>query len=152
MSRRIIDILAGLVFLIIGIGMIYSTQGMKPIIPNDVGPAFLPNAIGACLIGLSVAKLVFALRSKEEKSVGGMQLVGKGLITILITGIYVMVFRNLGFIISSIIYLLVQIPFLKQDEKVSIKAIVAISIVSPIVIYYIFVNLLNLMLPAGVLG
>jgi hypothetical protein len=152
MSRRIIDILAGLIILIIGVVMVYSTKNMKAVIPNDVGPAFLPKTIGICLIVLSLIKLVFSIKSKENESIGGMQLLGTGLTTILITGIYVIVFRNLGFIISSMLYLMAQIPLLKQDEKVSIKAILAISLISPIAIYFIFVKLLNLMLPSGVLG
>jgi hypothetical protein len=152
MSRRIIDILSALVTLIIGVVMVYSTKNMSAVIPNDVGPGFLPKVIGICLIGLAVLKLIFSIKDNNHENIGGMQLMGRGLITILVTGVYVSVFRNLGFIISSTLYLMVQIFILKQDEKVSKKTVLAVSIISPVVIYFIFVKLLNLMLPAGVLG
>ena len=152
MSKKQVDMMAGSVFLLIGIMMIYTTKDMKAVVTNDVGPAFLPQVIGGCLIALSIAKLIFAAKSGETKSVTNNQLLGKGLLTILLTGVYVMVFRSVGFIISSMIYLMIQTLLLNQGEKKSMKTIVAISMIAPIVIYFIFVNLLNLMLPAGILG
>jgi hypothetical protein len=66
--------------------------------------------------------------------------------------LYALLITKVGFLITTTVYLFIQINILspKQSRKHLMFAI--ISVVASVVIYYIFVKVFNLMLPAGILG
>ena len=65
--------------------------------------------------------------------------------------IYVMLFKPLGFVLSSILYLTVQMSVMAPKEERRPLRFLLISVIAVAVIYLIFHNGLSLLLPGGVL-
>ena len=104
------------------------------------------------MCGLSVLRLILALREKKgEVNKSGDDLMG-GLSTIILIGGYCIAFSPVGFIISSIIYLFLQILVLTPKEKRNWLVISIISVVAPIAFYALFVYAINTPLPKGLLS
>lgn len=155
MSEKRRDLIGSIVFLVFGIFLFAISFTVRTIIENDVGPAFMPKVVAVAIVIVSVSKLVIALKnnsaeytaikkSKDDKM--------GSLLTILNLGAYVILFEPLGFIISSILFLVLQMIIL--SDKVNFKPIrfVIISVTSTIAIYFLFVYAFNLMLPEGLLN
>ena len=54
--------------------------------------------------------------------------------------------------ISSVVYLIVQMTVLAPKEKRNYLLFAVISVAVSVVVYYLFRNGLNVLLPAGLLG
>ena len=74
------------------------------------------------------------------------------LVTILAFTVYVVVLSSVGFMISSVVYLIVQMTVLAPKEKRNYLLFAVISVAVSVVVYYLFRNGLNVLLPAGLLG
>jgi putative tricarboxylic transport membrane protein len=66
--------------------------------------------------------------------------------------VYAVVLQYLGFILSTMLYLFVQMIVLAGERKTKYVTLVLISVVASTGIYALFVYGLELMLPAGILG
>ena len=94
----------------------------------------------------------YVSRSDE---LGGIHISEEVLATIAAFTVYVFVLSSVGFVISSIVYLFVQILILTPKEKRTPKGIALYAVLSVVfcaVVYVIFRFGLNVMLPAGILG
>ncbi|MZQ99694.1 MAG: tripartite tricarboxylate transporter TctB family protein [Acidaminobacter sp.] len=155
MSEKRRDIIGSIIFIIFGIFLFAVSFTVKTIIENDVGPAFMPKIVAVAIVIVSVSKLIIALKNNsasyttEKKSKDDKM---GSLLTILNLGAYVVLFEPLGFIISSIVYLILQMIIL--SDKVNFKPVkfAIISVASTVAIYFLFVYAFNLMLPEGLLG
>lgn len=153
--RKNIDLLTSLAFLALGIGMFLSANSMEAVIAYDVGPGFFPKIVGLGFIILSIFKIINTIKLKEYKKKNLQFSIGKGVLTVLIFGLYVLGFKTIGFLISSIVYLFVEISLLKwdgKDFKKGLKSTIIISVLVPVVVYFFFAMVLDLVLPAGILG
>lgn len=72
-------------------------------------------------------------------------------LTLLLLLLYVIAIGNLGFVITSMIYLFLQVLILSPEGKLNYIAATIIAVVCPIVIYLLFVYLLNVPLPRGIM-
>lgn len=66
--------------------------------------------------------------------------------------IYVLLVGTLGFILSSAIYMFLQMLLLASGEKKNYIKIGLLSVIVPVLVYELFTNYFYLMLPAGILG
>ena len=73
------------------------------------------------------------------------------MLTLAASLLYVALLKPLGFVISSVLYLELQMCIMAQKERRRPLKFLIISIVSVVVIYFVFHNLLQLMLPNGIL-
>ncbi len=151
------ELAVGVVFLMLGLGMFFMSFAMQPVIANDIGPGFLPKIVGIGFIVLSVIKLIMTFSLSSEKSVpsGERPAYGKGFLTVLVFTLYVLTFKSVGFLISSMLYLFIEITLLKYDGgdvKKGIKSTALIALLVPSIVYFFFTGILDLVLPAGLLG
>ena len=152
MSEKKKGIITSILFLAFSIVMIVFARQYKPMMQNDLGSGFFPMVVGIAMCALSVLRLILAIREKEgavKKS--GDDLMG-GLATIILIGGYCIAFNPVGFIISTAIYLFLQILILTPKEKRSWPITAAISLVAPFAFYALFVYLINTPLPKGLFG
>ena len=113
MTAKKKGIVTSVLFLAFSIVMIIFAKDIKPMMENDLGSGFFPMVIGIAMCGLSVLRLVVALREKEkEAKKSGDDLMG-GLGTLILIGAYCLAFNTVGFIISTIVYLFLQILLLR---------------------------------------
>ena len=152
MSEKKKGIITSILFLAFSIVMIVFARQYKPMMKNDLGSGFFPMVVGIAMCALSVLRLILAIREKEgavKKS--GDDLMG-GLSTIILIGGYCIAFNPVGFIISTAIYLFLQILVLTPKEKRSWPVTIAISLIAPVAFYVLFVYAINTPLPKGLLS
>ena len=152
MSEKTKGIITSILFLAFSIVMIVFARQYKPMMQNDLGSGFFPMVVGIAMCALSVLRLVLAIREKNggvKKS--GDDLMG-GLSTTILIGGYCIAFNPVGFIISTVIYLFLQILVLTPKEKRSWPITIAISLIAPVAFYVLFVYAINTPLPKGLLS
>lgn len=167
MSRKQKDIIV--MALVIAVGLFFginalSYQGASPweAEGRDIGAAVLPLVYAACTVILAVIYLISCLRNKDaeynkkeenaqrshDERIDMLRAVGSAVML----AIYAWTFETIGFLINSIVYLfLQQLILTKKGERHWVRMAI-ISLVLPILCHVLFVNVLNYMLPSGVLG
>lgn len=154
MSEKQRDLIGSIVFLIFGIFLFAISFTVKSIIENDVGPAFMPKVVAVAIVIVSASKLVIALKNHSPKYTEKRQSEDDkmgSLMTILNLAAYVILFEPLGFIISSIVFLTLQMTILADKTHFKPVKFGIISISATLAIYFLFVYAFNLMLPEGLL-
>lgn len=161
-NRR--DLIGSILFLVFGAFMFIQSIPIVPIMGRDLGSGFVPKIVAGAIIVTAAVKLVFALTamSKETKAEKEKAIQKKkdqsadddmkgGLFTIASLLVYALIFQSVGFIISTVLYLFVQIMVLsdKTNRKPVLFAI--ISVAATLFIYVVFVHLIKMPLPAGIL-
>ncbi len=146
------SIIVSVMFLAYGIFMFVISQSLKPMMQNDVGSGFFPKVISVVFIAMSLIRLIFAIREKEGEAPKADSDMKGGWETILLIGAYCMAFQPVGFIISTVVYLFLQILVLTPPERKNLPLAVIISVVGTIAIYVLFVYAINTPLPKGLFG
>lgn len=152
MTEKKKGIIVSVIFLAFSLVLVIFARQLKPMMQNDVGSGFFPTVIGVAMCAISVFRLILALREKEGEAKKSGDDIKGGLETLILVGAYCIVFSSVGFIISTIVYLFLQILILTPAEKRSIPVTIAISVIAPFVIYGLFVYLINTPLPKGLFG
>jgi putative tricarboxylic transport membrane protein len=153
MTEKNKNILISILFIILG-GFVYiESLNIKHMMHNDVGSAFFPKMVAAVTIVISGVKLAFSLKNGKDETKSKIKgdLAG-GWITILLLSVYVLIFAPVGFIISTTVYLFLQMFVLCPKDKRKIPFLGIISVATPLFIYTLFVYVINMPLPKGIFG
>ena len=153
MTEKNKNIIISILFIILG-GFVYmESLGIKHMMRNDVGSAFFPKIVAVITIVIAGVRLAFSLKEgkSESKSNTKSDLTG-GWITILLLSVYVLIFAPVGFIISTTVYLFLQMFVLCPKDKRKIPFLGIISVATPLFIYTLFVYVINMPLPKGIFG
>ena len=155
--------------------MYWGTFNMRALTFSKIGAEFAPRlvAIGIAILsmvllvqGLKKVKLFKELENSkvreeedeksafeaEEETTSSLQKYLSVLKTIVLITLYIALMPVLGFIITTAVYLFIQIIFLAKKNQVNYVLFGSISVGVSLFVYYVFKYLLNLMLPAGILG
>lgn len=152
MSTKKKGLLASVLFLAFGVFLFVESLGVKHMMKNDVGSGFFPKVIAIAIIAVAIIRFVAALREKESASGDDKDDAVGGWLTVALVGLYVVAFQPVGFIISTIVYLFLQILVLTPKEKRNWITISAISIVAPFALYTLFTHVISSPLPKGIFG
>ena len=101
------------------------------------------------------AKLILSLM---DKSVSGKKKEGVefdklgGIGTVVLMFSYMLALEPLGFILSSIIYLFLQITLMSNKNNRKLPLLAIISIVLPIAVSALFCYVIKMPLPKGIIG
>jgi putative tricarboxylic transport membrane protein len=158
-KNQTMNIAAGAIFLVYGTLMLYGGISITAVPkPGDVGSAFMPRLCGGLIIFLSILLLCVTFFGKgskpERKTETGAPFNRRSIVfSVLLLIIYMAALIPLGFILSSTIYLVLQMLLMaNQPEKKHVILYIFISLVTPLLVNYIFYSMFALMLPAGILG
>ena len=148
------DLLCSVIFLVFGIFMFVQSAAIKPLMGSkDLGSGFVPKIIAGCIIAIAGVKLIMTLTGKkEEKKIENDEDKMGGLLTIALLLIYSVLFNTLGFILSTVLYLFAQMLILSDERNRKIPLFAVIAVVAPVVIYALFVYVIKMPLPAGLLS
>lgn len=158
MTEKIKNLICSVSFLLIGVFIYVEASQIKVIMAKDLGSGFFPKVVGVAMILMALLELVLTLVENRKDSTETAKPDNtadedkKGMfLTILCMIGYAVLFEPLGFIISSTLYLFLQITILsnRKNRKLSLFAI--ISIVTSVVVYVIFVYLIGMPLPMGLI-
>ncbi|WP_010169066.1 tripartite tricarboxylate transporter TctB family protein [Candidatus Epulonipiscium viviparus] len=154
------EIIFNIILIILSIGMYVATYRFPvSIIDKSGGAALFPRIVIIGLIVLLIIRTVIILKSQAEKDKQFIFLeifVGRRLAFYLLFIAYALTITTLGFFISSSIFLAIAIPFLYKLQhgnfmnKKQIITTIVTSTISVYVLYFIFTNYFNVMLPSGI--
>ncbi|MDR2819668.1 MAG: tripartite tricarboxylate transporter TctB family protein [Desulfovibrio sp.] len=150
------DLYIGLFFLLFTVVYIAQIPAIRMTRVSRIDSAMYPKMIAALLLCLSLAQIYVALKQlklggqavREEQTKREYKGAAR---TLFLAVAYVVMMEDLGFLISSPIYIFLQILIMCPLEKVRYVQFGIIAIVASGIIYVIFRHGLNLMLPLGLL-
>lgn len=142
------DHIVGLILFVIGILAVILIQQF-PVLEasSDPGPRLFPY-IGSVGIILCSIGIFFRKNQGNEEDIVSKATVIKSLFLIGILVVYGFSLEFLGFLISTPIFLFILITLFSNDKKSYVKA-TAISLLISFLLYFIFQNFLNIILPSG---
>jgi putative tricarboxylic transport membrane protein len=155
------DRVVGLAVVALGIAYWRAASALpKPLLQQDVGPEVFPQLIAAALIGLgavlAVGPLVAAVLGwpvRRPASTPFAPRVDATAIVLLFAGLaaYTWLFERLGFILASVLFMAFEIAVLEVERRRWPWALPAVVLL-PLALYLLFVKVLGVTLPAGILG
>lgn len=151
MTDRKRDISCAVLFLVFGVFMFFQALPIEPIMGKDLGSGFVPKIIAGAIIVIALVKLALVLFSKEKetKLKNDDDMMG-GLLTVAALLAYMSIFKSVGFILSTALYLFVQITILSDEKNRNLPLFGVISVVAPLAIYALFVYAIKMPLPTGI--
>ena len=155
------DWLVALFYLAVTIVYAMQIPSIKRTSISPINSAFLPTVLSVGMGVLTVFQVYNAVKKQRaEKADDGEEKTadsadgpdyGRAMLTLAASLLYVALLKPLGFVISSVLYLELQMCIMVQKERRRPLKFLIISIVSVVGIYFVFHNLLQLMLPNGIL-
>ena len=146
------NILTSILFLAFGAFVFYESMGIKHVMKNDVGSAFFPKIISGAMIVVALIRLVMALREEEKEAKASDSDLKGGWETIFLLCAYVLAFRPVGFILDTMVFLFLEMLVLTPKEKRNLLLLGGLSVATPLIIYTLFVYVINTPLPKGIFG
>ena len=155
MTNKKRNLITSVIFLVIGAFMLVQSLAVPHKIPSDVGSGYVPAFISICLLVVSGAKLILTLLDKDpadevvKKSNWSMK---GGVVTIAIILVYMLAFEPVGFILSSVVFLFALMNWFANNENRNLPLFAAISILLPVAVDALFVFVIKMPLPKGIIG
>jgi hypothetical protein len=139
---------------------VFTALGATPI-----SSAFIPRLWTVSLMALSTRLILRGLKCRriqkiDRKETGVIKIDGMAffkknygvILTFLMLGIYIALIGIIGFIIMSVFYVFVQILILTPPGKRNLLLAGIIAVMAAVIVDYLFVSLLHILLPKGLLG
>ncbi|QCR32323.1 tripartite tricarboxylate transporter TctB family protein [Lysinibacillus sp. SGAir0095] len=131
-----------------------------------VGVEFMPRVIAVLMLITAVVIMINAYRNRDKQikvidGETGLEVeeedpnsknYKKLSISLGAMIIYAILTPFIGFLLSSILYLITQMFILSDNDKKKLIVIGTISIVMSVIVYFIFRNVFYVMLPQGIIG
>ena len=132
------------------VGVVYSYLKIEPT-NLPIHPFVFPTCVIALILLLSLIRLVGALQMPKDNSPGiALQIPKKSLITMGLIGLYAVAYKPVGYVISTFLFLMIEIMVLIPDKK-KWKLPLVVALVGSVGIYLLFTQAFNVMLPEGLL-
>ena len=159
--KRCRDLILGIALLALGIAYTVMAQNIKQgnkLIQRNVGTfahaRIVPTLLGILLIALSVVLIIQGVRKFIKNDEGEAKKMNKvDMFSILLTFaamiLYIIILPELGFILSTILYLFCQITILAPKEKRNLLLFAIVAVVFTIIAFVAFRIGLTQMLPRG---
>lgn len=148
------DVLAAITFVAFSAAIFFSTGSIRVFAPNSasyVNAQFFPYLLSSILGAVSVIQLIIAIgklsRQNETKSAMRRDGMVRIFLTLLLLAVYVGLLKDVGFLIMTIVYVFFQALLLTPRDRISVKFSLGLAVISSTVIYFLFTQILTLMLP-----
>ncbi len=156
------DLYLGIGFLLFSIGVWIASFSIKHLVVARIGSAFVPQLAATLLALLSITLILQAIfqapastsrqgKLTEQDAEAASKRKKRVRLTFLLILFYLVLLEPVGFLITTTLYLFFQFWVLsRRQPNLPLYGIIAIS--TSIIIYYLFVKVFVLFLPAGILG
>lgn len=152
-----VGIIVGLFSILYYIGALqikmYKGLGVSVIDSSEV-----PKKWAIFLFFLSIMLIIRSLKrmkKSSEKNVSLAQLLTLNKevgLTFILLAIYTVFLKQLGFVTATFLYIFFQTLVLTKKEKRNYKLTIILAIIFSVLIDYVFVELLSVLLPKGIIG
>lgn len=153
------DIVVGVFFMVLSAILMAMAQMLPKSKVMDIGPDFMPMVIG-CVTFILAAILTFLniknfkMRAKELEGVEIPSCDYKRVFSsVILVLVYVFALQPVGFIISTLVFLLLQMLVLSPDDERDKKHIIMLAVIDIIftmVVFFLFRYGFKIVLPAGI--
>jgi putative tricarboxylic transport membrane protein len=166
LDTRVKELISALAFLVLSIILYLATLNIKSMTNMGVGPDFAPKLVAIGMFILSVIMLIKEIRnwklaknsdssqSKQEKKssldAGYKKKYKNALLTTVLIAIYIFAIPILGFLFSTIIYLIIQFCLLGERKFWNKPLFVILSLIVSVAVYFTFRLAFEVRLPAGI--
>jgi len=148
------DLYAGIFLFLFAGALYYGGMTVRMIEISRYGSGFFPKIL-AILLAITSAIIIVSgyRRTKGADEAQGEEPHWKGILSTFVLMIaYMVLIPYVGFMITTAVYLFLQMNILTARESRKLGMFAVIAVVASVVIYFTFVKAFNLMLPAGILG
>ena len=152
------DLTVGIFFTILSIAMIFASIALPKSTVMKIGPDFVPMCIAILTLGLALALIALSLKSLKENA--GKVIVADAdeeapdmkrvIVSFLLILVYVFVMKPVGFIVSTCVYLPLQMLVLAPDEGRKPVFLTVISVAFTLGVFFLFRYGFKIVLPAGI--
>lgn len=153
------DIVVGVFFMALAAMLMIMAQMLPKSKVMDIGPDFMPMVIGgvtfilaAILTILSIKNFKMHAKELEHAEIPDCDY-KRVLSSIILVLIYVFILQPVGFIISTLIYLMLQMAVLSPDDERDAKHLIRLAIINVVftlVVFFLFRYGFKIVLPAGI--
>ena len=157
--RKYGDIVTGIFYTILGGTVIYLAQQLPKSRVMKIGPDFMPMVLGVIILILALMLLVSSIRNfrknaaKAEAAGPDTSDYKRVLASLVLVVIYVNILAPVGFIVSTLGYLFLQITVLAPNDKRKGKDIMMYAIIDVVfvfIVFFLFRYGFKIVLPAGI--
>ena len=157
--RKYGDIVVGIFYAALGAAVIYLAQQLPKSRVMKIGPNFMPLVIGILIIALALMLLFSSIKNfkrnaaKAEAMPADTSDYKRVLASLVLVVIYVNILAPVGFILSTLGYLFLQIIVLAPNDRRSAKNIMLyaiIDVVFVLIVFFLFRYGFKIVLPAGI--
>lgn len=156
MVKKYGDLMAGVFVAAFSIMILIASGFIRQTNANGVGAEFVPRVVATAMLGLSILLIIRGVNTVrkygpiQEEAVKPAY--GVMLISLIMMIIYVALLSSVGFIITTAVYLFLQITLVSKKEEINYIKFAIISVLSAIIIFLVFVHVFGIMVPSGILG
>ena len=153
------DIIVGVFFMLLSAAMLVMAKMLPKSTVMDIGPDFMPMCIGVMTFVLAAALVFLNIKNMkiyvaQAEAEGPEKADYKRVLTsFIIILVYVFVLKSVGFIISTLVYLPVQMFILAPEERRGKKNVIQLLITDVLftfVVFFLFRYGFKIVLPAGI--
>ena len=153
------DIIVGVFFMLLSAAMLVMAKMLPKSTVMDIGPDFMPMCIGVMTFVLAAALVFLNIKNMkiyvaQAEAEGPEKADYKRVLTsFIIIMVYVFVLKSVGFIISTLVYLPVQMFILAPEERRGKKDVIQLLITDVLftfVVFFLFRYGFKIVLPAGI--
>lgn len=153
------DIVVSVFFMVLSAAMIVMAKMLPKSKVMDIGPDFMPLVIGTVTLILSAILLFLSVKNfkKHVAEIDPSSIEAcdykRVLSSVILVLIYVFTMKPIGFIISTLVFLLLQMYVLSPDDERTKKDVVKLAIIDVIftmVVFFLFRYGFKIVLPAGI--
>lgn len=170
MIKKYGDVYAGIFLMVFAVIIYAATYSFQRLTVSQIGSEFVPRLVAIGIFLLSLLLLINGINharqnkadhaAKEhtsephtaKKSIvfnhGSFPVVA----TIVLLILYIALIREIGFLIMTTVYLVLQFYILAGKSQRHLPLFLTLSIAVSVSVYYVFRYGFNLMLPAGIFG
>ena len=153
------DIIVGVFFMLLSAAMMVMAKMLPKSTVMDIGSDFMPMCIGVMTFVLAAALVLLNIKNMkiyvaQAEAEGPEKADYKRVLTsFIIILVYVFVLKSVGFIISTLVYLPVQMFILAPEERRGKKDVIQLLITDVLftfVVFFLFRYGFKIVLPAGI--
>ncbi len=154
------DIVVGIFFAVVGAAMIILAKALPKSKVMDIGPDFMPTVIGAVILVLALTLLFLSVKNfkmhvkeLEASNYKDTSDYKRVILSILLVLVYVLTMKPIGFIITTLVYLFLQMYVLAPEEnrtKKDVITLLIIDVVFTFIVFFLFRYGFKIVLPAGI--
>ncbi|MGM9660623.1 MAG: tripartite tricarboxylate transporter TctB family protein [Faecousia sp.] len=153
------DIVVSIFFMVLSAVMIYAATLLPKSTVMEIGPDFMPTVVGVVTFILSTALLIISLKglksrvAEAEANPPAECDYKRMLISLVLILIYVFALKPVGFIVTTLIYLPIQMYVLADAEhrgKKDIIMLLIIDVVFTFAVFFLFRYGFKIVLPQGI--